>query len=112
MGVTGLTDRKSYSFLWICVLGLNTKLIPDTDPLVRANVQLHHFHSKLLSNKNGSAVNRSDSWIQSIQKQRFDLCANLTFLFTLPVNTKLHCVMCHIEDHVKSFGTLLWGATE
>lgn len=40
--------RQTFPILWIAVIGLNTKLTPDTDPLVQAALQLNKMHASLL----------------------------------------------------------------
>lgn len=111
--ITGLIRRQSCPFLWTFVLGLNTKLTPDCDPLFQAVLELNDIHCKLLGvNEDLYSMHRTEVWIHKLQQQFFNLGTTLTQLFHRPVNTKLHRVMRHIEDHLLSFGTLRWGATD
>lgn len=112
-GVTCLVRRQSFPFLWICVLGLNTKLTPDTDPLLQAALEFNDIQCQLMGiNEDYSSIQRSSYWMHRIQQQCFELGERFTTLFFSKVNTKLHRVMRHIETHMKSFGMLRWGATD
>lgn len=112
-GMTGLVRRQTCPFLWVCVLGLNSKVSPDNDPLVQAALELDFIHSELLgTNAPVQAMHCSQSWIQQLQSRAFALGVQFVELFDISISTKLHRVMRHLESHLTSFGMLRWGAND
>ena len=111
-GMTGLIRRQSLPFLWLCVIGL-TDPDPDNDMVLQCLLKLNRVYYEICG---WSVPLTTEQWSEehlvSIQERCFSIGVQISSIFQLPVNTKLHRFMRHVKTHFMDFGDVFTTSTE
>ena len=97
--------------MWLSVLGLSGKS-PDVDPLVQLFLLASHVNNEI--SMTTTSIDYSSLSVQDIDRIQY-LCHQFTLLacqlFDVPVNTKEHRLLHHVNSHLIDFGLILFGDT-
>eukprot|EP00171_Calliarthron_tuberculosum_P001347 IDg1347t1 len=111
--MTGLLRRTITPFLWVSLLGLQPEAKPNDDVLLRAALLVDKFQYEWRGiNQPWSTRKRTDERIKKIQEIAFEAGLVTSQALSLRINTKLHRIMRHAVDHLKSYGCSRRGDTD
>ena len=103
--ITGSMRQKFFPFFWITLLGLQPQTKPHDDTLLQSALALNHIQILWLGiNSPSEKAQFTISEIENLQNLCREACFKLSECLRLRISTKILRLMCHITDHVKSFG--------
>ena len=111
-GMTGLVRRQSLPFMWVCLMGV-THAVPDEDPVLRCIMELDTVYNEICGWSASTNVTRmSTAHLTQLQERCFRIGSDISTLFKVSINTKMHRFMRHIRSHFEDFGDLFATSTE